>query len=208
MKASRVITQARVLLNDPDKVRWTDAELLGWLNGGQLQLVAVRPDAKSTTIDHTLIAGVEQTIGASGVRVLDVIRNVGGRAITLVSRDQLNEFDPDWYSARPGAAIKHYTFDANAPKAFEVYPPATAGMKVRLLQSVLPTDCASLDADVDLVSAELFEGALIDFVCYRAWSKDGDANPDAQRAANAIATFLQALTGKSQSDQATRPARK
>ncbi|CAN7469534.1 hypothetical protein LJR175_003133 [Variovorax sp. LjRoot175] len=208
MKASRVITQARVLLNDPDKVRWTDAELLGWLNGGQLQIVAVRPDAKSSTVDHTLVAGVEQTLGAIGVRVLDVIRNVGGRAITLVPRDQMNEFDPDWYSARPGPAIKHYMFDDNAPKAFEVYPPATAGMKVRLLQSVVPTDCTTLDSDVDLVSAELFESALIDFVCYRAWAKDGDVAPDAERAANAIATFMHALTGKSESDKATRPARK
>jgi len=49
---------------------------------------------------------------------------------------------------------------------------------------------------------------LIDFVCYRAWAQDSDSPADANNAANAISTFMQALTGKTQSDQATRPARK
>lgn len=206
MKASRPISQARILLSDPDGVRWTDAELLSWLNGGQLQIVAVRPDAKATKTDLTLAAGVEQSIPAGGTRLLDVIRNVGGRAITLISRDQLNEFDPDWYAGRAGTAVKHYMFDESDPKAFEVYPPASAGMKVRLLYAAIPADCDDLNDDIAL--DDIYEGALIDWICYRAWIKDGDTAPDAQRAANALSTFMQALGGKTQSDQATKPARK
>lgn len=206
MKASRVIGQARILLKDADAVRWTDAELLGWLNGAQLQIVAVRPDAKATKADLTLEEGVEQRIPAGGTRLLDVIRNVGGRAITLINRDQLNEFDPDWYIADPTDQQKHYTFDASDPKSFEVYPPATAGNKVRILYAAVPTDCPTLDNDIDL--DPIYEGPLIDWVCYRAWIKDGDNSTDAPRAANALATFMQALTGKTQSDQASTPARK
>lgn len=206
MKASRVISQARIVLNDPDGARWPDGELLGWLNGAQLQIVAVRPDAKATKADLTLAAGVEQALPANGTRLLDVVRNVGGGAITLISRDQLNEFDPDWYTADPGEFIRHYTFDANDPKSFEVYPPAPADLKVRILYAAIPTDCETPASDIDL--DDIFEGPLIDWVCYRAWIKDGDSAPDAQRAANALATFMQALTGKTQSDQTAKPARK
>jgi hypothetical protein len=206
MLASRVINQARVLLNDPDAVRWTDAELLAWLNGGQLQIVAVRPDMKTATVDLTLVAGVEQSIPTTGLRLIDVKRNVDGPAVTLVSRDQLNEFDPDWYVADPSDYIRHFMFDDAVPKAFEVYPPANAGQKVRVVHSVVPTDCADLAASIDL--DDTCEGPLIDWVCYRAWSKDGDSPQDGAKAANAITTFMNALQVKTQTDQATRPARK
>jgi hypothetical protein len=206
MLASRPIGLARVLLNDPDSDRWTDAELLGWLNGAQLQIVAVRPDAKATKVDIVLIAGAEQSIPGSATRLLDVKRNVGGRGISLISRDQLQEFDPDWYSADNADVIKHYTFDLNDPKSFEVYPPASAGIKVHALVAAIPTDCTAVGSTVDL--DDIFEGAFVDWICYRAWSKDGDAGPDGQKAANALSTFMQALTGKTTSDVSTKPSRK
>ncbi len=206
MLAKRILDKARIPLNDPDGVRWADEELLGWLNSAQLQIVAVRPDAKATKADLTLQPGVEQEIPASGTKLLDVIRNAPGRAITLISRDQLSAFDPDWYSATATTTIKHYTFDESDPKSFEVYPPAAAGAKARILFAAIPTDCADVNSSIDL--DDIYEGPLIDFVCYRAWSKDSDDPADGSRAANALATFMQALTGKTQTDQATQPARK
>ncbi|MNY20208.1 hypothetical protein D3C86_1536780 [compost metagenome] len=206
MLASQIINKARILLTDPDGVRWSDADLLGWLNSAQLQVVAVRPDAKATKTDLALVPGVEQAIPANGTKLLDVVRNATGRAVTLISRDQLSAYDPDWYSATGSTVIKHYTFDDTDPKSFEVFPPAAAGAKVRLLYAAIPTDCAELTSTVDLDA--IYEGPLIDFVCYRAWSQDSDSPSDSSSAANAISTFMQALTGKTQSDQATRPARK
>jgi len=135
MLAKQIIRKVRILLNDPDGVRWPDADLLGWLNSAQLQIVAVRPDAKATKVDHALALGVEQAIPVNGTKLLDVIRNTTGRAVTLISRDQLSSFEPDWYKAIPGAVIKHYTFDDSDPKAFEVYPPAAVGAKVRTLRA-------------------------------------------------------------------------
>ncbi|QNK66085.1 DUF6682 family protein [Variovorax sp. PAMC26660] len=206
MLAKQILRKARFLLSDPDAVRWSDPDLLGWLNSAQLQIVAVRPDAKATKVDHPLALGVEQVIPANGTKLLDVIRNTSGRAVTLISRDQLSSYDPDWYTSAPSATTKHYTFDESDPKSFEVFPPAAAGAKVRLLYAAIPTDCADVDSAIDLDA--IYEGPLIDFVCYRAWAQDSDNPGDAGNAANAISTFMQALTGKTQSDQATRPARK
>lgn len=206
MKASHVIGLARVLLKDVAGVRWPDDELLDWLNNGQLQIVVVRPDANAKKVDLTLVAGVEQSIPAGGLKLLDVSRNVGGRAITLISRDQLNAFDPDWYEALQQAVVKHYLFDAADPKSFEVYPPVEAGVKVRVLYSASPARVTDPNDDLELDDA--YEGPLVDWVCYRAWIKNTDSPTDAGRAANSLATFMQALTGKTQTDQATRPARK
>lgn len=206
MKASRIISQARILLKDAAAVRWTDPELLGWLNGAQLQVVAVRPDANAKKVDLVLVAGVEQSIPAGGTRLLDVIRNAAGRAVTLIVRDQLSAFNPDWYTTAAATAVKHYLFDDSDPKSFEVYPPAIAGATLRVLYAAIPADCTALDSDIAL--DDIYEGPMIDWVCYRAWLKDGDATADASRAAGALGTFMQALGVKTQSDQATRPTRK
>lgn len=209
MKASRIISQARILLKDPAGVRWPDAELIGWLNGAQLQVAAVRPDSSSKKLELTLVAGVEQVLPEGGTKLLDVIRNVGetsSRAITLSQRAQLNEFNPDWYEADPVGFLKHYLYDENAPKDFEVYPPAEAGYKVLALIGVIPDDCENLESDIALDA--IYEGPLIDWVCYRAWLKNIDSEADQGKAAASLQTFMQALTGKTQTDGATRPARK
>lgn len=205
MLASRIIGLVRILINDPDSVRWSDAELLGWLNDGQLQIVAVRPDAKAAKLDYVVTAGVEQTLPTGYTKLLDVIQNVGGRAVTLIQRQAMNDFDPDWYSA-DGDATKHFMYDAQAPKSFEVYPPAVAGNKLRILAAAIPTDCATTASPIDI--DDIYQGPLVDWVCYRAWIKNTDSPADGAKAANAISTFMQALTGKTQSDGATQPARK
>lgn len=206
MLASYIITQARKLLTDPDAVRWSDADLLGWLNGAQRQIVAVRPDANAKKIDRALVAGSEQSLPTDGTKLLDVIRNTSGRAVTMISRDQLTALNVSWFTMTPVDVVKHFTFDDQDPKSFHVYPPATTAASVRLLYAALPTDCATLGSDIALDA--IYEGPLIDWVCYRAWSIDGDSPADQQRAANAIATFMQALTGKTTTDKATEPRRK
>ena len=206
MLASHVIGEAAKLLNDLGHVRWSVADKLSWLNAAQRQIVAVRPDASATKADLVLAAGPEQSIPFGGTKLLDVIRNIDGRAVTLISRDQLTALNSGWFTVRPARVIQHYTFDANDPKSFHVYPPAEAGVTLRVLYAALPQECATVNAPIAL--DDIYEGPLIDWICYRAWSVDGDSPTDAPRAANALATFMQALTGKTQSDQGTEPRRK
>ncbi|GHC72640.1 hypothetical protein GCM10007320_08650 [Pseudorhodoferax aquiterrae] len=206
MLASHVIAEAAKLLNDLGHVRWSLADKLSWLNAGQRQIVAVRPDANAVKADRALVAGVEQSLPAGGTKLLDVIRNVGGRAVTLISRDQMTALNAGWFEARPSRVIQHYFFDANDPKSFLVYPPAETGAAVRILYAALPHDCTDAD-DSAIALDDIYEGPLIDWICYRAWSVDGDAPGDAGRAANALSTFMQALGVKTQADQSTQPRR-
>lgn len=213
MLASAILSAARRLLKDPGKVRWPDADLLGWLNAAQRQVVSVRPDAKSQRADLVMVAGIEQTIPANGIALLSVLHNVDkttgalGRVVTLTTRDELNAADVNWTFATPRPLTRQYVYDPDTPKVFEVWPPAIAGNKLRIAYSVLPTDC-TLAADSLIDVPDLYESALTDLVCFRAYMEDSDDPADNGRAANHLAAAMQSLTGKTQSDQAAQPKRK
>jgi len=108
MLASDVLTRVRLLLQDPDGVRWLDAEQFQWLTDGQRAIVVVRPDASAKNAEIELVAGSKQTLPDDGLRLLDVVRNVpvtavnsttqtGGRAVRLVDREVLDSQDPSWH---------------------------------------------------------------------------------------------------------------
>lgn len=211
MLASDIITSARILLTDPDKVRWEDSTLLRWLNAGQRQVCAVRPDAKALRLDATLVDGVEQSIPAQGWKLLSVLHNVAadgtrGRAITLITRDELNAIDLNWPAADGRDVTRHYAVDEDNPRAFEVWPAAIAGNKVRVNIAALPADCATLESPIDL--SDIYEGALVDWVCFRAYNQDSDDAQDGSLANVHLQSFMTALTGKTQADASTAPKRK
>lgn len=204
--ASEIIGKARILLNDLVKVRWSDDNLLMWLNEGQRQIVAVRPDAHSKRFDLQMIEGIEQTIPVDGLRLLSVLHNVGGRAITLVSRDALNAIDLSWMTVTPRTPTRHYVFDDDSPKVFEVWPPAVAGEKVRINYTTLPQDCVTPADSIDMDG--IYEGPLTDWVCYRAYLEETDSETSARSSAGYLNTFMQAIGAKTQADTANDPVRK
>lgn len=203
MQASVPIGGATKLLQDAANVRWSAADLLFWLNEGQRQIVQVRPDAKTSRALITLAAGVDQTIPAGGLRLLKITRNETGRAITLVSEEQLTDLDPSWPAAGEKPLVKHYIHDPLEPKAFQVYPPAQAGIKVQGVWSVSPTACADANAAIDI--DDVYEPVLVDYILFRAYSRDS-----ADAAKMALAgfhrdNFMMALGGKKGADQAADP---
>ena len=115
MQASVPISGAAKLLADAGNVRWTAADLLEWLNRAQRAIVLVRPDAKTTRGNITLAPGVDQAIAATGLRLLRITRNQSGRIVTLISEEQLTDFDPAWPTASSSSAIKHYMHDPREP---------------------------------------------------------------------------------------------
>lgn len=202
MKASAVLASVDDLLNDLAGVRWTPAARLRWLNEGQLAIVSVRPDAKAKTSAITLVAGDMQVLPAEGIRLLDIIRNVNGRGVTLISREIMNDLNSAWYGASGKSVIKHYAFDPRAPREFQVVPPSVAGVALLARYSVVPVDCSTADADIDLDAT--FAPALVNWICYRAYLRDAEAASQ-EAAATYLNAFTLLLTGKSASDKSKAP---
>lgn len=166
--------------DDGDRVRWPNAERIRWANDAMGAILNRKPGALAQRVVHALAAGTYQALQANGSMLLDVVRNIGadgvapGLPVRRTDRQLLDDSDPTWHQAKPKVTIKHFTFDDRTPKVFYVYPPAIAGTKVELLHAALPAAVAEDDLDGSFdIGAEYLE-AVVNFVCYRAFSKDSE----------------------------------
>ena len=187
---------------------WDGAELLGWLNEGQFACVVLKPTSYVKSIPVQLVRGTKQSIPADGVQLVDVLRNTDasgepGRAVRIVEREALDSFNPDWHSGTPNLAVKHYVFAELDPKRFYVFPPQppTPGF-VELVYSAAPPDALSTG---DITLDDIYGPALVDYMLYRAFSKDTEFAADSGPAAAHQRAFMASLTGKAQAELGTNP---
>ena len=140
LTGANLITRVQDTLQDTTSVRWSEAELLRYLNDAQREVVNLRPDASALTANVQLSTGTLQTIPTNGLRLLKITRNMsgtsgsatGGRAIRIVDFDILNTQEPNWNDptvtgdAAHGTIVKHYAFDQDDPRKYYVYPGASS----------------------------------------------------------------------------------
>lgn len=213
LQARSVLLKAQQILNDQTAVLWGFDELLSWLNEAQRRVVLLRPDASSEVTQVTLVAGTRQTMPAGSIRLLGCRRNVSGRVCTMIKRDHLDQFSPNWSLATADATVKHVIYDELVPDEFEVYPPQpTSGFgSIQIVRSVLPTDC-TLDAvsggSVDSVISlpDQYESPLVDYVVYRGYSKDAAYTVRGGKAEAAWNAFVQGLGNQLITDRKFAPA--
>ena len=211
--ALSTLSKVQTILQDTTGIRWPiDGELLGWLNDGQREVVLHKPEASVKNESLSLSVGsTKQSIPASGIMLVDVIRNMGaagstpGKAIRLVTRDVLDAQRPDWHSdTNDGGTIQHFMYDPRDPKTFYVYPkaPATAHY-IEVVYSAAPTDCATTAATIGV--DDIYANALLDYVLYRAYSKDAEYAANGQLAMAHYTAFMNALGVKTQNEQSRNP---
>jgi hypothetical protein len=207
--AKTIIDKASVQLIDLANIRWTRSELLAWLNDGLRQIVLIQPSASSTTVSKKLDAGTRQTLPTGGWLLLQMYRNMGttgttpGRAIRIVSRELLDNFNPNWHTATAAAEVRNYIYDIQDQTVFYVYPPNTGTQYVELNYSAQPTDLTSETEAIPIF--DIFQSALVDYILYRACSKDAEYAPGLQLAQGYLATFVAAVGGKAQTETTNDP---
>jgi hypothetical protein len=209
MLASDVLTRARLVLNDIDKVRWLDEEGFQWLTDGQRTIVLVRPDACVANIVDPLVPGTRQEIPTGGFRLLDIMRNapngatIGGRSVRLVDRDVMDTQNPAWHTGTPSLVITNFIFDNRDPTVYYVYPPAAPGAKLEIIYSKAPTTVAAL---TDILSlTDIYIDPLLNYLLFRCYSKDAQFAQNAQLASAYLQTFLGMLGVKTKKDAAYSP---
>ena len=197
---NEILTRAGDILQDQTNVRWAQAELLRYLNDGRRELAIHRPDIYSSSSPMTLVAGSQQTIPSDGNRFLDAVRNVSaanvvGRAVRVVEREILDAQLPDWHTETASTSLKHFMFDERSPKTFYVYPPAAAGHKLEIVYSKSPVDVTQLEiaSTTILQSEDIYSGVLLDYILYRAFSKDSEYAGNLQRAGVHYQMFASSL---------------
>lgn len=216
--ASDVITRASRILADQTKVRWTVPEMVDHCKDAVRQIILARPDAYSVTRWMTLKAGdsrqVAGNIAASDnvdfgsaifnptTRLLRVTRNgsTGGYApIREASRVALDSELPNWHvppASATGYRVQHYVFDNISPYTFYVYPAVPSSLlnhQVEIVHSALP-DLSGTGESISLGLPDQYIAPIVDWVLYRAFSKDAEYAGNMERAnhhLNSFATVLQ-----------------
>jgi hypothetical protein len=128
----------------PQFTRWTQRELVSWLNDGQKAIAKYLPSSCARVDAVKLTPGTKQSIesiaqasilpgdGSSPSLVMghylqSVVRNMGangstpGRAIRVADREILDVNSPDWHS-QTANTVSQFIFDPRTPKVFYVSP--------------------------------------------------------------------------------------
>lgn len=206
LTAQSIILRAVTTLQDTTSIRWPANELVRYLNDGQREIALLRPDAMVTNAALTLAAGAKQALPSGGSKLIDVIKNTGGnkRAVRMTTRTILDSQVPSWYNQTGVTEILHYIYDPRDPRVFYVYPPAaTSGASVDLVYSAYPADITE-PADGALYTAvtgsisvpDIYGNALIDYVLYRAYTKDAEFAGNAARAQAHYGAFSGSLNAE------------
>jgi len=230
-KASDVMRRASVLLLDEDNVRWPLSELADCINDAVKAIILAKPSASAKTAQFPLEQGTYQKIPETlgnvtplqllGVNhnISDTVKNIGGRAIRTASRSMLDSHEPNWRnpSYAPFAKeVRQVAFDENVPLEFECYPGNNGSGVVQIAISYLPAkvaptpskDVENLEAwDVEIGIPEPYTVPLIDYVLFKAFSKD-DIAGDPTKAMTYYQTFATALGIKVQGEAASNPNRR
>lgn len=198
---SEILQKASIILNDEDFVRWTQPELIGWLNDAASETVIRRPSAHAVTLLVELQAGVLQDLPEGAIQLLDIPATEQGYPISRTDRQLLDQQAPGWRRAKAGRT-RHYTYDDRSSTTFYVYPAAVAGAKVELFYSSSP---ASVSAIADLLDLDrVYIGPLISYVLYRALAKDSEYANAALATAH-YSAFNDALGQQNQTASAVSP---
>jgi len=192
--AKTIIDNATVQLLDPNNLRWTRAELLSWLNDAQKTLVGALPEATASIGLVTTVSGVKQALPSDGWCLLSVNRNMGtsgttsGTPVLEVTRENLTRQNPTWSTDTAASAARLYFYTPLQKNVFWVYPPADSSANVlEISYSKVPVDLV-LETDT-IAMSDIYKPALLDYVLFKACSKDAEYAPGAELAKNYLASF-------------------
>lgn len=210
MTAREIMDRAGLLLSDTAHLRWTEGALLDLVNEARLQVALARPDASTRTEAVLLVPGTAQRLPARGLRLLDVIRNMGtdgatpGSPVRRVDRSLLDALDLAWH-AGAGAEVSHYAQDDLIPDRYHVHPgaPGDPALWLEVAYSFAPEALESAGEDMGL--AEVYGGPVLDWVLFRAFGADTESRESRERADAHLGSFYQGLNVKTQADVFLRP---
>ena len=208
--ARDVMKRAATTLQDVDGVRWPATELHGYLNDGLREIVALKPNANTKTVTLSLASGTLQTLPAQYTVLSRVVRNIdsagtGGRAVRpIADRSIMDAQIPGWQHSEvlPFAkTVVHVIHDMVNPRAFCVVPGNNGAGQIEAVVGAIPaavplpaspTSFDDYTATVDI--PDLYQNALVDYMLYRAHSKDNGMPNAAARAQAHFELFRGALT--------------
>lgn len=192
MTPQQVIDAARVLINDDNALmpeRFSDTDMLGFVNQAMKRACMVRPDLFITNEEITpTVDQVEQELPSTVTRVMEVHRVVGGGAIGEVDKETMDRSAPNWTIEASGTPVNWMRHPRN-PRRYFLYPPPITGTEIAVEYVKVPSDYTLSDT---IALADSYKSAVIDCVVYLAEVIDNE-HVESERAKAFLSSFMQAL---------------
>jgi len=200
--ASIILDSVATTLLDEDGVAYPASDLLGYLTEALRTTAFVKPDMYVLQEAVTLAAGIQQTLPATGIALLDIPQNVSGRVITQVDLALLDEANRFWPRGTQQAEVEHFTADPRTPRIFKVYPPNNGTGVVLIMYGAVPPAITSSSQEIPVPDS--YQYALTCFVLSKAYGKNSKKQDLVKESAN-MQAWRQALGLKSQAQVAVAP---
>lgn len=167
-----ILTNVKIVLNDAGLVHWTQDELLAWISEGQIELVKLKPDAATKTVEHQLVPGAKQTNPEGCIEIIEIRQNKDGASVTQFDRGVMDRFSPNWMTTPTSSVVKQWADDPQ-PETFYVLPAQNAApAKVVLTHTFTPPAVTSPTGTSQV--RDIYQAALENYVLFRAFSKDSE----------------------------------
>lgn len=214
MIASTIIESVSRDLDDQypgdEYVRWSEEELLEYLNDAEGVIVFFKPEANQQDTTFLLSEGSRQTLPSTAIEYIKPIMNMGltglkeGDSIYPIEGGIMDASVPGWRTSQKSATTVHIIYDRADRKSFDVYPPSNGLGYIKIVCSVLPTRLTST-ADSIHLSDEYLQ-PIKAFMLFRAHYQDSKSSGAAlQRAMDSWNTFLSLLGKKDLVESKTPP---
>jgi len=206
-----IIDKVEILLQDTTNIRWSAAELLAYANDAINEIIREKPEANVTTASVAWTSGTKQTLPTGGLILIDVVRNMGtdgttvGRAIRRIDRDVMDAILPDWHETKNAqATIQHWMHNPNNPKVWYIYPPSDGTTQGEISYSA---SIGPIAAGANIGLDDIYQSVIMDYMLYRAYSKDADYTPNKDIAIAHYAAFMTALGNQDKAERLLDPTK-
>jgi len=182
---SKIADRASSILNDLEQVRWTASELLLWCEEAIDQLLRFVPKAGAETKVLKLTTGKSRQEFPDVREILEVTVNTDGTgtpvgpSITLTTRHSLDACASEWRNEE-GEFVRQWVYEPeHNASTFWVYPYPGDELWVEATV-VMQQDITSLSVVVPI--GKQYISTLVNYVMFRAMSKNADFGGNAQTA--------------------------
>lgn len=195
MTPATIIADVRNLAQDTlAPYRYSDAELLGYVNQTLKRMASLRPDLFTYFGEVALTANtVVQDLPTDAQRLVDLFWVKDGNAITEVEREVLERSYPLWVTDPSDVPI-NFMRHPRAPTRFFVYPRPLANTVVIAEYAVAPTTYALNDT---ISLSDAYYSVTVDGVMFLVSSVD-DEHVNSGRAKLFMDSFLNSLATNTQ----------
>lgn len=173
MTPAEIIAQVRTLIQDTrEPLRYTDDQLLGYVNESLKITSVLRPDLFSDIVEiPTDEASAVQELPTDAFRLIDIFQVKDGGAVLETDRETMSRNHPLWMMEASGQPVNFMRHVKN-PTRFFLYPRPAAGV-VLIGEFARTPPTYTLNEDIVQPSAAYYS-ALVHCTVYLAESVDNE----------------------------------